>query len=396
MYGELNEFKDELKKKQIIPGKSVKYFVFWVRQYLLQDSPGEADFCRALDADAREGWQIRQALDAVKLYKYFSQGEVAEDCSVMEGPVEVVRRRLRVKHYSEKTVKSYCNWCKRYLAFCSLRKLDNRADGAFRDYMTYLALNRKVAASTQNQSFNAVLFLFRNVWNLEPSEINGVRAKIPKRLPAVLSREEVRDVLKEVQGVTGLVVQMIYSGGMRLSEALSLRVQDCNLEGSSVVVRQGKGNKDRVTLLARTLLPDLKAHISKLKNRLSKEKIPVFLPGAIARKYPGAGLQWRWQFVFPGTGVCNDPDTGRSVRYHLHPSAVQREMKRAVNAVGISRRATVHTLRHSFATHLLMAGTDLCEIQELLGHKNLETTRVYLHVMKELKPVTRSPLDMLV
>ena len=396
MRAELNEFEDDLKKRQIIPEKSVKYFVLWVRQYLLQGSPEEADFCRALDADAREDWQVRQALDAVTLYKHFSVGEEAEDYSVMEDPVEVVRQRLRVKHYSEKTVKNYCNWCKRYLAFCSLRKFDKRADGAFRDYMTYLALNRKVAASTQNQAFNAVLFLFRNAWNLEPSEINGIRAKIPKRLPAVLSREEVRDVLKEVHGVSGLVVRMIYSGGMRLSEALSLRIKDCNLEGCSVVVRQGKGNKDRVTLLARTLLPDLKVHIDKLKNRLSNEKIPVFLPGAIARKYPGAGLQWPWQFVFPGTGVCNDPDTGRSVRYHLHPSAVQREMKRAVNAVGISRRATVHTLRHSFATHLLMAGTDLCEIQELLGHKNLETTRVYLHVMKELKPITRSPLDTLV
>ena len=395
MYGELNEFQNELKKRQIIPEKSVKYFVFWVRQYLQLDSPEEVDFSRALDAEAREDWQIRQALDAVKLYKNLSLGECSEEYCIREDPVEVVRSRLRVKHYSEKTVKSYCNWCRRYLEFCSLRKFDNRVDRSFRDYMTYLALNRKVAASTQNQSFNAVLFLFRNVWNQEPADINGVRAKRPQRLPAVLSQDEVCRVLKEVQGVSGLVVRIIYSGGMRLSEALSLRVQDCNFENCSVVVRQGKGNKDRVTLLARTLVPDLRIHIDRLKNRLSKEKIPVFLPGAIARKYVGAGLQWPWQFVLPGTGVCNDPDTGRSVRYHLHPSAVQREMKRAVNAVGIPKRATVHTLRHSFATHLLMSGTDLCEIQELLGHKSLETTRVYLHVMKELKPVTRSPLDML-
>ncbi len=367
MYGKLNEFQNELKRSQIIPEKSVKYFVFWVRQYLLLDSPEEVDFSRALDAEAREDWQIRQALDAVKLYMNLSLGESSEEYCIREDPVEVVGSRLRVKHYSEKTVKSYCNWCRRYLEFCLSRKFDNRVDGSFRDYMTYLTLNRKVAASTQNQSFNAVLFLFRNAWNQEPADINGV---------------------------PGLVLRIIYSGGMRLSEALSLRVQDCNFENCSVVVRQGKGNKDRVTLLARTLVPDLKIHIDKLKNRMSKEKIPVFLPGAIARKYVGAGLQWPWQFVFPGTGVCNDPDTGRSVRHNLHPSAVQREMKRAVNAVGIPKRATF-TLCVSFATHLLMSGTDLCEIQELLGHKSLETTRVYLHIMKELKPVTRSPLDML-
>ncbi len=396
MYGKLCEFEDELKKRRIVPEKSIGYFVYWVRHYLLMDSPEEADFSRALDVDAREDWQIRQALDAVRLYKFFSSGERPEDTCAVEDPVELIRSRLRVRHYSEKTVKSYSNWCRRYLEFCLSREFDKGADQSFRDYMTYLALNRKVAASTQNQAFNSVLFLFRNVWNREPAEINGVRAKRPQRLPAVLSREEVYRVFKEVRGVPGLVVRMIYSGGMRLSEALSLRIQDCNYENCSVVVRQGKGNKDRVTLLGRTLLPDLRVHIEKLKNRFSAEKIPVFLPGAIARKYLGAGLQWPWQFVFPGTGICNDPATGKSLRYHMHPSAVQREMKRAVNAAGISKRATVHTLRHSFATHLLMAGTDLCEIQELLGHKSLETTRVYLHVMKELKPITRSPLDMLV
>ncbi|MCD4708979.1 MAG: phage integrase N-terminal SAM-like domain-containing protein [Candidatus Sabulitectum sp.] len=346
MYVELNEFQDQLKKKQIVPEKSIKYFVYWIRQYLILDSPDEVDFSRALDADAREDWQIRQAVDAVRLYKYFSLEERPEDSCAEEDPVELVRSSLRVKHYSEKTIRSYCNWCRRYLGFCLSREFDNRADQSFRDYMTYLALNRKVAASTQNQSFNAVLFLFRNVWNQEPTDISGVRAKRPQRLPAVLSQEEVCRVFKKARGVPGLVVRMIYSGGMRLSEALALRIQDCNVENCSVVIRQSKSNKDRVTLLGRTLVPDLKTHINKLKNRLPKEKIPMFLPGAIARKYVEAGLKWSWQFVFPGTGVCNDPDTGKSVRYHLHPSAVQREMKRAVNAAGISKRATVHTMRH--------------------------------------------------
>jgi integron integrase len=263
-------------------------------------------------------------------------------------------------------------------------------------YLSLLALKQHVASSTQNQAFNAILFLFRNVLGREPEGIDAVRARKPKRLPVVLTREEVVTILTLTSGDPGLILRIIYASGLRLNEALSLRVQDLDLENVSLMVRGGKGNKDRVTILSIQLVPELKEHLAALKSAFMKADVPVSLPSALERKYPNAGLEWKWQYIFPSRRPSVDPESGNVRRHHLHSSVIQRAMRKAVQLARVHKHATVHTLRHSFATHLLMTGVDLCEIQELLGHKSLETTRVYLHVMKGMKNSVESPLDQLV
>ena len=392
----LKQYKSELMAKDLVRQNQVPYMVGWVHRFLSLGEPEETVFADVLEKEGKEGWQIRQALEAVKLYctKYTCRDKKEPVGSNLE-PLDEMRNRLRTRHYAPSTEKSYLQWCSRYLRYCERHKLETDSDGAMRDYLTHLALKRKVASSTQNQAFNAILFLFRNVWGTEPSGINAVRARRSQRLPSVLTPEEVRKLLEAAGGVTGLILRLIYSSGIRLSEALRLRVQDLNLQNCSLTVRSGKGDKDRVTVLGRMLVPFLEKQKEVVCSILAASRVPVFLPGALERKYPGAGLELCWQYVFPGTGYFVDPSTGNVRRHHIHPSCVQKAVRRAVLESGINKRASVHTLRHCFATHMLMAGVDLCEIQELLGHKNLETTRIYLHVMKGMKKTVESPLDLL-
>lgn len=376
-------FIEEIKRRGVVEERHLPYFGLWVKRFLSSGCSDDGEFSSLLASEGKAEWQIRQALDALKLYREFAGG--AAFFSAESGdPLSVMKERLLVRHYSRRTVKSYLYWCCDYLDYCRRWDRCGKESGSFCDYLTYLALKRKVAASTQNQAFNAVLFLFRNVWNEEPSGIDAVRARKPKRLPVVLSPEEVRKVLANVKGVAGSVLKLCYSSGLRLGESISLRVQDIDFDNRSIMVRGGKGNKDRLTILSESMIPELKARIDSSRRVFECGCVPVTLPDAIGRKYSNAGLSWPWWYVFPSAGICSDHSTGNPVRHHIHPSGVQREMSRAVSASGISKRAGVHTLRHCFATHLLMAGVDLCEIQELLGHKNLETTRVYLHVMKHM------------
>ncbi|MCD4700827.1 MAG: integron integrase, partial [Candidatus Aegiribacteria sp.] len=305
------------------------------------------------------------------------------------------REKLKIRHYAYSTIKTYTQWCSRYLAYCSETGLDPVSDASYISFISYLALKRNVSASTQNQAFNAILFLFRNVWNREPENIDSVRARRPKRLPVVLSKEEVNELFQKVAGVQGLILKLLYSSGMRSSEALKLRIHDLDLKHSSVTVRDGKGGIDRVTIISKKLDSDLFHQIDYVKKLFEGSEVPVSLPGALARKYPGASLQWGWQYLFPSDRLKIDPDTGQIKRHHMHRVCLQRAMSDAVGKTGITKHATVHTLRHCFATHLLMSGVDLCEIQELLGHKNLETTRIYLHVMKGFRQSVESPLDLL-
>ncbi len=207
--------------------------------------------------------------------------------------------------------------------------------------------------------------------------------------------EEVRQVLEKTKGLASLIIRLIYSNGLRLSEALRLRVQDLNIENKSITVRGGKGNKDRITILSSTIISDLQKHLEKSLRLFEDSDIPVSLPNALERKYPRAGYEWKWQYLFPAIKASVDTATGEIRRHHIHRTGIQRAMRKAVKESGITRHAGVHTLRHCFATHLLMSGVDLCEIQELLGHKRLETTRIYLHVMKGLKSGVESPLDLL-
>ena len=388
-------FKQYLESLNILPDNQLPYFIWWVKHYDQLGCPEEARYSNILEEEGRQAWQIRQAIDAVKIYRqYAGKNEVEIEVEDLD-PVEKLVRKLKIRHYARSTVRTYSMWSKDYISFCRKRNLGSEDDTSFCSYMSHLALGRHVAASTQNQAFNALLFLFRNVWGKEPKGIDAVRARKPKRLPVVLTQDEVADVLEKTSGIRGLVLRVIYSSGLRLHEALSLRVQDIDLKGPSLLVRGGKGNKDRVTILSRRLIPFIRGHLEVQNVSFQGEKIPASLPEALERKYPNAGLEWNWQYVFPSEHASISTDTGEIRRHHIHPSCVQRAMREAVMESGISKHATIHTLRHSFATHLLMSGVDICEIQELLGHRNLETTRVYLHVMKGLKPATTSPLDLL-
>ena len=388
-------FRQYLESLNILPNNQLPYFLWWVKHYNQLGNPEEVRYSDILEEEGREAWQIRQALDAVKLYQQYT-GKNEGEIEVGDlDPVEKLVRKLKIRHYARSTVRTYSMWSKDYLSFCRERNLALDDDKSFCSYMSHLALGRHVAASTQNQAFNALLFLFRNVWGKEPEGINAVRARKPRRLPVVLTPDEVADVLEKTQGVTGLILRIIYSSGLRLHEALSLRVKDIDHEGPSLMVRGGKGDKDRVTILSSKLVPIIRGHLKSQSDAFQCERIPVSLPGALERKYQKAGLDWKWQYVFPSDNPSISPDTGEIRRHHIHPSSVQRAMRLAVKSSGISKHATIHTLRHSFATHLLMSGVDICEIQELLGHKNLETTRVYLHVMKGMKATTKSPYDLL-
>ncbi len=391
----LKQYESELIDKELVRQNQVPYMVGWVRHFLFLGNPEEAVYADILEKEGKEGWQIRQALEAVKMYCSSCPCCMEEPVGFDLVPLNEMRNKLRIKHYARSTEKSYIQWCSRYLGYCERNKLSSDSDGAFRDYLTHLALSRKVASSTQNQAFNAILFLFRNVWKKEPSGIDAVRARRSQRLPSVLTPEEVKKVLEATTGIAGLILRLIYSSGIRLSEALRLRVQDLDLHNCSLTVRSGKGDKDRVTVLGRTLVPFLERQIEAVHSALEASNVPVTLPGALERKYPGAGIELSWQYVFPGAWFSVDSSTGDVRRHHIHPSLVQKAIRRAVLKSGINKRASVHTLRHCFATHMLMAGVDLCEIQELLGHKSLETTRIYLHVMKGIHRVVESPLDLL-
>lgn len=393
MGADLSGFIESIKMRGLVDSRHLPYFEMWVRKYLRSGSSDESDFAALLSSEGRKDWQIRQALDALRLHRDYTDNSDSPVDRTGD-PLDDLALALKVRHYSRSTISSYSHWCGDYLSYCSRWERCRTESQSFCDYLTCLAIKRKVAASTQNQAFNALLFLFRNVFGIEPSGINAVRARKPRRIPVVLSPDEVRLVLGKVRGAAGTVIKLCYTSGLRLSEAISLRVQDIDFQGKTILVRGGKGNKDRLTVLSGTLIPELRVQIGKSRLLFDNGSVPVTLPDAICRKYNGAGKSWKWWYVFPSAGICSAEDTGQPVRHHFHPSGIQREMRRAVIASGISKRAGVHTLRHCFATHLLMSGVDLCEIQELLGHKSLETTRIYLHVMKHMNE-TPEKMDLL-
>jgi len=309
-----------------------------------------------------------------------------------------VRTVLRVRHYSRRTEKSYVGWIKRFIFFHGVRHPDLMGEAEVRAFLTDLALRSHVSASTQNQAFSALLFLYREVLGrkLEGLE-EGVRAKRPVHLPVVLSREEVRSVLERLRGVPWLMASLIYGSGLRILECARLRVKDLDFVRGEVTVRDGKGRKDRVTLLPGRLTDALHLHLDRVREQhrrdLSRGGGHVALPEALARKYPNADGDWAWQWVFPASRCHDDPRLGPRRRHHLHETVLQRAFHEAVRSAGIAKHATCHTLRHSFATHLLEAGYDIRTIQELLGHNDVSTTMIYTHVLNRGGLGVRSPLD---
>ena len=310
--------------------------------------------------------------------------------------VSLAARRRR---FSRRTEEAYRGWVRRFVLFHGTRHPETMGGAEIAAFLTHLAVERRVAASTQNQALAALLFLYREVLGREPGDLGAtVRARRPKRLPTVLSRAEARRLLAATGGVEGLVVRLLYGAGLRLLEALRLRVGDVHLERGEVTVRAGKGDRDRRTMLPGSLVEPLRAHLARVR-RLHEQDLAagrgaVPLPGALARKLPGAPREWPWQWLFPAPRLATEPGTGARLRWHLHPTRIQRAVAAAARAAAIPRRVTCHTLRHSFATHLLEAGYDIRTVQELLGHRHVTTTMIYTHVLNRGGLGVTSPLDL--
>jgi len=311
-----------------------------------------------------------------------------------------VRDAARLKHYSLRTEYSYVDWIRRFILFHHKRHPSDLGFPEVRDFLTHLAVDRKIAASTQTQALSALLFLYRDVLG-SPLEgrLDCIRARKSVRLPTVLTREEVRSLFLHMQGVHLLMAQLLYGSGMRLMECLRLRVQDLDFSSFEIVIRGGKGDKDRITMLPRTLAEPLHTHLDSVRrlhaSDLSAGRGGVSLPGALAEKYPHARHEWIWQFLFPAVRLSVDPRLPASTprRHHADPESLQRAVRRAAQKAGLQKHASCHTLRHSFATHLLESGYDIRTVQELLGHKDVKTTMIYTHVLNRGGLGVRSPLD---
>jgi len=419
---EVARFGTYLAARQIAPEREVPFWLMWVRAFLAH-APSSAvpddavrEFVDHLAASGRTDWQRTQAERSVRHFLGGWREGVpvsmprlapAPDGTVADADaLAAVRDLARTRHYSPRTGHTYAEWVDRYFAYLdSIAGQDRQPHHAvtgptIRDFLSHLAIRRRVAASTQNQAFHALLFLGREVLGLDLGDLSStVRAKRGERLPTVLSPEEVRRLLTHMDGTFKLMAQMVYGGGLRVIEICRLRVKDLDFDQGLIIVRGGKGDKDRTTLLPRKVAPLLRSHLKRVKTLhdgdLANGHGEVELPGALAVKYPNAGREWAWQFVFPSRVLRVDPGTGKVRRWHATDSSLQQAFKSAMLRAGIAKHASIHTLRHSFATHLLLNGVNIRQIQELLGHAKVETTMIYTHVVKDMQQAPDSPLDLL-
>ncbi|MEW6586863.1 MAG: integron integrase [Nitrospirota bacterium] len=416
----LPEFQKFLIDKKLVSENKTIFYAYWVSRFLSYakkqgtsvteyQEPVVAAFMDELRADERiKEWQPRQADDALRLYYFHYLGKSKPAANVpalkdVQAALEEVSRIIRLKHYSYSTERTYLQWVERFFAYAAEtggKQVDAVTAEDFRGFLTHLALKQKVSASTQNQAFNAILFLFRNVLNKEVGELDTtVRAKRGQKLPVVLSVDEIKRLFEQMSGTNRLMAELLYGAGLRLMELARLRVQDIDFDMDTIFVRSGKGDKDRSTMLPAAVKECLREHLKKVKALHEKDLAAghgaVFLPDALDRKYPNAAKEWSWQYVFPAPNLSVDPRSGIVRRHHLSDTAIQGAMKNAVQTAGITKHATVHTLRHSFATHLLQNGVNIREVQSLLGHKHVETTMIYTHVLRDMSNAPKSPLDAL-
>jgi integron integrase len=312
--------------------------------------------------------------------------------------LEQVREAVRTRHYSIRTEEAYIRWAREYILFCGKRHPSELGAREVSAFISHLAVERKVAASTQTQALSALLFLYREVLSLPIGWVDDVeRAKKPKRLPVVFTREEARAVLGLLREEAWLMASLLYGSGLRLMECVRLRVKDLDLSRLQIIVRDGKGGKDRVTVLPTSLVEPLGRQLERAQALhefdLREGFGHVYLPYALARKYPSADREWCWQYVFPARYRSTDPRSGREQRHHIAETALQKAVKRAIRAAGVAKPGSCHTFRHSFATHMIEAGYDIRTIQELLGHASVETTQIYTHVLNKGGRGVKSPLD---
>ncbi len=422
--GVLPEFQEFLLSHQLAAEKYVPFFAIWASKFLAfskrkrpQDiSVTVAEFLDSLKSMANVAdWQLRQAEEAVRLYLHHFKGgeELKSLCGQAERGWNLsdkpkllaeMKRLIRIKHLAYNTELAYLDWADRFFAFVSETAKGNPATDLMpehvQNFLSHLAINKRVSSSTQNQALCAVVFLFRDVLGQDVGDISGmVWAKRGKKLPVVLWLDEVKELFTHLSGSSLLMAHLLYGSGLRITELCRLRVLDIDFEGSLIVVRNGKGDKDRSTILSEAVKEPLRLHLPKVKAIHDKDLAAghgeVFMPGALARKYPNAAREWKWQYVFPSANLSVDPRSGKVRRHHISDKGIQAAIGNAVKKAGILKHATVHTLRHSFATHLLMKGVNIREVQELLGHKSVETTMIYTHVMREMQNVPMSPLDAL-
>ena len=314
-----------------------------------------------------------------------------------------MRRALRLRHYSGRTEEAYVAWVRRFIRFCGMHHPRELGPSDVTRFLSSLAVEGQVSASTQNQALAAIVFLYRDVLSMPVGWLNSlVRAKRGARVPVVLTRSEVRELFARLGGGTGaagLVIELLYGSGMRLLEVLRLRVKDVDFGSNQLTVRGGKGDRDRHTMLPERVRGRLLHHLAEVRTQHERDLTAgagwVELPGALGLKYPNAGREWAWQWVFPAGRAYEDAETGQKRRHHLHETVVQRAFKEALRAGGIAKKASCHTLRHSFATHLLETGYDIRTVQELLGHRSVETTMIYTHVLNRGGLGVKSPVDTL-
>lgn len=311
-----------------------------------------------------------------------------------------VKTAIRVRHYSRKTEKAYCYWIRFFIRFHHYRHPAEMSAVEVSEFLSFLAVNRKVSASTQNQAFNALLFLYQQVLERPFGDVNGVvRAKQSRRIPVVFTRQEIRAILCRLDQPYHLIVSLLYGSGLRLMEALRLRLKDVDLNRLAIVVRSGKGGKDRITIIPEPLVPDLRRAMERVQafhqQDLADGYGEVQMPYALARKYPAEAKSLHWQFLFAAARLSVDPISGQRRRHHLYETSVQRAVKQAIRGAGVHKKGSCHTFRHSFATHLLEDGYDIRTVQDLLGHKDVKTTQIYTHVLQRGGNAVCSPLSRL-
>jgi integron integrase len=335
--------------------------------------------------------------------KHISRPEQAVDAGDRidwEALQRAIHEALRIKHYAYRTEKTYMHWIRRFVRYHGGRKPSLMGAEEIHQYLSYLAVERDIAPSTQNQALNAIVFLYRDVLKREPGDFHDFqRARVRRRLPVVLSRSEVDAVLRRMEGREELIARLLYGTGMRIHEALRLRVKDIAFERNEITVRFGKGGKDRRVPLPQVLKSRLLAHVEERQRLFESDRAKgmhdVEMPAALSRKYPNARYEWPWQYVFPADKYSTDPRSGTVRRHHFDPQRVQRAMKKAVREAGLTQHITPHTLRHSFATHVLESGKDIRTVQQLLGHSDVKTTEIYTHVLNRGPLGVISPLDTL-
>lgn len=407
------QFSDYLEKKCRIEKKVIPHYIRWNHLYqeFIKDKGSIKDtnlflseFLHSIST-LYEVWQVNQAEKAIQLYKQFSQ-RIDNGQKTASPPIPSswktamgeLKDCLRLHQKSYNTEKTYLYWTKQFSDYLKEKNLDKVSIQDLKDFLTYLAATRDVSFSTQKQAFNGLLFFFRFILNKEVGDLKDVlKARPSRKLPVVLTLIEVTSIFKEMTNPYLLMARLIYGSGLRLIECLKLRIKDIDFDNGRLIVRSGKGDKDRTTLLSKSLYADLKLQLSKAKKIYEKDRLDsipgVELPSALDRKFPNAGTEWAWFWVFPSYHIAVDARTQICRRHHQFPSSLQRTFKSALKATGIPKQASVHTLRHSFATHLLENGYDIRTIQELLGHANVETTMIYTHVASKNKMGVVSPLD---